>query len=111
MSENADIEALLTEVTDESEAHRHDSLPEDAVGRRRDAGPAPRVLSVRLTDAQYRRLAAIASDRDLPVSTLARLAILEYLDQAAQPASGPIDLTAVTAALREVLRPEFLKAG
>jgi hypothetical protein len=67
---------------------------------------------VRLPDVQYRRLSAIASDQGPPVSTtLARLAILEYLDQAAQPASGPIDLTAVTAALHEVLRPEFLKAG
>ena len=111
MSENTNIEELLTEVGDESEARRHNPLPEDAVGQRRGEGSAPRVLSVRLTDAQYRRLAAMAADRDLPVSTMARLAILEQLDQATQPASGPIDLTAVTAALREVIRPEFLKAG
>ncbi|MFD7310739.1 hypothetical protein [Promicromonospora sp. NPDC059942] len=111
MSENPNIEDLLTEVAEESETQRHDSLPEDAVGRRRGDAPAPRVLSVRLTDDQYRRLAAMAADRDLPVSTMARLAILEQLDQAAQPASGPIDLTTVTAALREVIRPEFLKAG
>ncbi|WP_125776976.1 hypothetical protein [Antribacter gilvus] len=110
MTESTHIEALLAEVAEESEARRHDPLPETAVGVRRSDGPAPRVLSVRLTDAQYQRLVKAAGDRDLPVSTMARLAILEHLDQTARPASGPIDLTAVTAALREVIRPEFLKA-
>lgn len=111
MSENTSIEALLAEVAEESEAHRHDPLPEDTVGRRRTDGPPPRVLSVRLTEAQYQRLAAAAADRDLPVSTMARLAILEHLDQNTRPASGPIDLATVTNALREVIRPEFLKAN
>ncbi|MFC8799848.1 hypothetical protein ACFT2C_19100 [Promicromonospora sp. NPDC057138] len=105
------IEDLLTEVSQESEARRHDPLPDDAVGVRRDDKPAPRVLSVRLTADQYDRLAALAAGRDLPVSTMARLAILETLDQQARPASGPIDLTTMTAALREVIRPEFLKAS
>ena len=105
------IEELMTEVSHESEARRHDPLPDDAVGVRRADKPAPRVLSVRLTADQYDRLAAIAAARDLPVSTMARLAILETLDQQARPSSGPIDLTTVTAALREVIRPEFLKAG
>ena len=58
------IEELLTEVSQESEARRHDPLFDDAVGVRRDDRPAPRVLSVRLT-----------------------------------------------AALREVIRPELLRAG
>lgn len=69
------------------------------------------MLSVRLTAEQYERLVELASARDLPVSTLARLAVLEHLDSTVRPASGPIDLTAVTAALREVIRPEFLRAG
>ena len=76
---------------------------------RRGGGPAPKVLSVRLADKQYQRLVAAASSRDLPVSTMARLAILEQLDASARLVSGPIDLTAVTEALREVIRPEFLK--
>ena len=105
------IEELLAEVSQESEARRHDPLPDDAVGVRQDDRPAPRVLSVRLTAEQYDLLAAAAAVRDLPVSTMARLAILEALDQQARPASGPIDLSTVTAALREVIRPEFLKAG
>lgn len=111
MSENDQIEKLLKDVAEESEATRHTSLPEDATGVRRNDGPAPRVLSVRLTSEQYQRLVAEAEARDLPVSTMARLAILESLDQSTRPASGPIDLTAMTTALREVIRPEFLKAG
>lgn len=110
MSEKS-IEEPLTEVSQESEARRHDPLPDDAVGVRRDDKPAPKVLSVRLTADQYDRLVALAATRDLAVSTMARLAILETLDQHARPASGPIDLTTMTAALREVIRPEFLKAG
>ena len=83
--------------------------------------PLQAVLSVRFTADQYDRLAAIAAAGDLPVSTMAILAILAILatlatlatldQQGRDPASGPIDLTAVTAALREVIRPEFLKAG
>jgi hypothetical protein len=111
MSENTSIETLLAQVAEESEARRHDPLPDSATGQRRTDGPPPRVLSVRLTDAQYQRLVSAAADRDLPVSTMARLAILEHLDQSARPVSGPIDLTAVTKALRDVIRPEFLKAG
>jgi hypothetical protein len=111
MSDKTNIEALLAEVSEEAEARRHDPLPETAVGTRRSPGPSPRVLSVRLTAEQYDRLAAAAATLDLPVSTMARLAILEHLDQPTRPASGPIDLTAVTAALREVIRPEFLRAG
>lgn len=105
------IEELLVEVSEESEARRHDSLPDDAAGVRQDDRPAPRVLSVRLTADQYDRLVSAAAARDLPVSTVARLAILESLDQQARPVSGPIDLTTMAAALREVIRPEFLKAG
>ncbi|GAB4084052.1 hypothetical protein GCM10028784_06820 [Myceligenerans cantabricum] len=111
MSKDQPITDLLTQVAEESEASRHDPLPETAVGVRRGEGPAPRVLSVRLSDEQYQRLTAAAAHRDLPVSTMARLAILEQLDAQTRPASGPIDLNTVADALREVLRPEFLKAS
>jgi hypothetical protein len=111
MSETTPIEELLTEVSDETEARRHDPLPETALGVRRSEGTAPRVLSVRLTDEQYQRLVAAAAEKDLPVSTMARLAILEQLDTSTRPVSGPIDLNAVTEALRKVIRPEFLKAS
>lgn len=84
-------------------------LPETTVGVRRGEGPPPRVLSVRLTDQQYQRLVAAATGRDLPISTMARLAILEHPDASGRPVSGQIDLAAVTEALREVVRPEFLK--
>lgn len=56
MSEKSKIEELLTHVGEESEARRHDSLPDDAVGIRRSGESAPRVLSVRLTGEQYERL-------------------------------------------------------
>lgn len=111
MSEEPGIEEVLDDVGDESEARRHDSLPDDAVGSRKRGDSAPRVLSVRLTADQYENLVRVATARDLPVSTMARLAILEHLDAAARPVSAPVDLTAVTAALREVIRPEFLRAG
>ncbi|GAA4714350.1 hypothetical protein APR04_004119 [Promicromonospora umidemergens] len=111
MSEKTPIEELLTEVSAESEARRHDPLPEGALGVRQGDGAAPRVLSVRLTDLQYQRLVAAAAEKDLPVSTMARLAILEQLDSSTRPASGPIDLNAMTEALRKVIRPEFLKAS
>ncbi|WP_265522745.1 hypothetical protein [Oerskovia flava] len=110
-SDEPTVEELLVEVGEESEAVRHRPLPDDAVGVRRGDGAAPRVLSVRLTAPQYARLAAAAEARDLPVSTMARLAILEQLDDADRPASSPIELTTVAAALREVIRPEFLRAG
>ncbi|PUB30305.1 hypothetical protein C8K30_102687 [Promicromonospora sp. AC04] len=105
------IEKLLEEVAQESEARRHDPLPDDAVGTRRSDGVAPKVLSVRLSAQQYDALAAAAAQRDLPVSTMARLAILEGLAQPARSTAEVISASAVASALREVIRPEFLKAG
>ncbi|WP_369370821.1 hypothetical protein AB1046_18820 [Promicromonospora sp. Populi] len=105
------IEKLLEEVAEESEARRHDPLPDDAVGARRSEAAAPKVLSVRLSAQQYDVLAAAAAQRDLPVSTMARLAILEGLAQATRPTVEIISANVVATALREVIRPEFLKAG
>ncbi|MBD8079657.1 hypothetical protein IF651_11375 [Cellulosimicrobium arenosum] len=97
-------------MAEESEARRHDALPGDAVGSRRTGGDPPKVLSVRLTAEQHDRLAALAATRDLPISTMARLAILETLDSQ-HAAPGPVDTAVITEALREVIRPEFLRAG
>lgn len=35
----------------------------------------------------------------------------EQLDSSTRPASGPIDMNAVTEALRKAIRPEFLEAS
>lgn len=41
---------------------------------------------------------------------MARLAILETLDSQ-HPAPATIDTATITEALREIIRPEFLRAG
>ncbi|WP_119698746.1 hypothetical protein [Microbacterium halotolerans] len=94
------IESKLAALSEESEPRRHDPLPENAVGESR--GDQPKIVSVRLSAAQYASLVEGASERNLPVSTLARALILDGLE------GRPGDLQQV---LRDTIRPEFLKAS
>ena len=101
------IGKFLAQEADHYEANYRDGLDNMPVeGKRRTPGPAPRLLTVRLTAEQYAQIAQAAQQADLPVSTYARSALLE---QVTVP-SAPL-VTQMENALRHVLKPELLRAA
>lgn len=99
------IEDLIAEESAHYEAHYNDPETDPPPARRRSDGAAPRLLTIRLSAAQYERVASAAEANDLPVSTLARNALMSFVS-----AEGKPDLaTQVESALRQILKPELLR--
>ncbi|TDE15082.1 hypothetical protein [Jiangella asiatica] len=97
-----DIEAEASELS------RDMDVPADATPSR--PGRAT-VLSVRRGKDEAEQLAALAAERSIPVSTLARSLIVDALRTSTR---GPGDVAvhdAVVRALREPLRPDILAAS
>jgi hypothetical protein len=105
---STDIATLLAKESEYIENHYNDPepdpLPSDIQETRRGTSAAPRLLTIRLTAEQYERVAAAAALRDLPVSTLARNALMGAIEQEPSVASQ------VETALRQILKPELLRA-
>jgi hypothetical protein len=75
---------------------------------------------VRLSADQYKQVAAAARARDLPVSTLARNALMAQTSQIpdgvnrrtqASPSEPAVVQAALEEALRQILKPELLKSS
>lgn len=63
----------------ETEADTTDPYPDDTTITR--PNQPSRMFNLRLTDEQFSELRALASDRHLPMSTMARSWLLERLDK------------------------------
>ena len=101
-----EIKEFLVAESEETEAAReHESheLPAHVTVTRRGHGSAPRLLTIRLSEEQYARVAEVAAARDLPVSTTARALLMEAVQ-------GSGVERAFAQALRETLRPELLRS-
>ncbi|MFI2105084.1 hypothetical protein ACH436_17455 [Isoptericola sp. NPDC019693] len=126
MSDN--VRDLIREVAAEAEETRHEPLPADAVGTRpHSQGTQPRVLSVRLTGEQYDKLVTAAEYQAVPVSTLARMLIVQGVEGTGltPPRATlspeqfevllshlPEDLSDILGtALRRNVKPEFLQTA
>lgn len=125
-----DVRDLIKEIAAEAEKTRHEPMPPGAAGHRPNSeATAPRVLSVRLTGEQYDRLAVAAEHQAVPVSTLARMLIVQGVEGAAhapvldRPVLSPEQFevllshlpdevsSALGAALRRNVKPEFLQTA
>ncbi|GAA4730847.1 hypothetical protein GCM10023216_23410 [Isoptericola chiayiensis] len=116
-----DARDLIAAEADAAEESRHEPLPADAVGTRRTPGTPPKVLSVRLDAEVFADLSSQAERLGIPVSTLARMLIVQGLGaKEAQPAvpetlellSGFLDdriRHSVRFELSHLVRPEFLR--
>jgi len=103
---NSSIVKLIAEEAEHYEAHYNDPNQNQDPGNRRVSGAPPRLLTIRLTADQYERVADAAKQADLPVSTLARNALMSAITaQTNTVFSNQIEET-----LRQVLRPELLRA-
>lgn len=103
------IADLLASEAEHYEEHYNDpdSEADSKPGHRRAAGAAPRLLTIRLTQEQYREIAVAAEASDLPVSTFARNVLMAGVAEAEESAVE----RSLAQALRKVLKPELLRAG
>jgi len=100
---------LVNRLADEAihyEEQYNDSEQNPEMGHRRSDGRAPKLLTIRLTAEQYDQVAKAAAEADLPVSTFARNALMDAI----APRSNPAVIAQVEDALRQLLRPELLRA-
>jgi hypothetical protein len=100
-----DVRDLIATEAEASEESRHEPLPADTVGTRRslDAAP-PRVLSVRLDAEVFANLTSQAEHLGIPVSTLARMLIVQGLGGGeAQPVASQ-NLELLTLHLNDMIR-------
>lgn len=77
-------EEQLRAVGEDAERTRDEPMPAGSTWS--SPGHArSKVLQVRLNDAEYEALARYAEERELPVSTVARAAILAHLNEGGEP--------------------------
>jgi hypothetical protein len=111
----AERDELLAELVrteaESAEATRDEPYDEEALARVRRAPKGGTVLSVRLNDDELAALTALARDKHIPVSTMARSLILTAMNPRPNVVLDANVLAAIRVALRDTLESSLQSAS